>query len=123
MAAIIRVMLNPLEWPCELDALIAAPRHHVLLFENETVRVIENTVPPGDTVPLHTHCWPGTLYLMSWSDFVRRSADGSVLLDSRSFAEKPSVGSAFWSPSLSPHTLENVGGADLRLICVELKGG
>ena len=26
------------QWPVEVDALIAAPQHHKLVFENETVR-------------------------------------------------------------------------------------
>jgi hypothetical protein len=37
------------EWPDELDALIAAPRHHLLLMENESVRVLDTRVPPGET--------------------------------------------------------------------------
>lgn len=113
-------MLNPQDWPKQLDALIAAPQHHVLLFENEAVRVLDTSVPPGQTVPLHTHCWPSALYLLGWSDFVRRDAQGSVLMDSRTI-NKPSEGAALWSLPMPPHTLENVGDADLRFISVELK--
>jgi hypothetical protein len=114
-------MFNLPEWPDELDALVAAPHPHFLLLENEAVRVLDTRVPPGQTVPLHTHRWPGTLYLLSWSDFVRRDAEGSVLLDSRTI-NRPSEGAALWSPSLPPHTLENVGESTLRLISVEVKG-
>ena len=92
----------------ELDALIAAPAHHSLLFENEAVRVLDTRVAPGDTVPLHTHRWPSVLYIMSWSDFVRRDGEGKVMVDSRSeggIAQE----SAVWSAPLGPHTLENVG--------------
>jgi len=113
-------MPNPEEWPEELDALIAAPRHHVLLFENDAVRVLDTTVSPGQIVPLHTHRWPAALYLLSWSDFVRRDAEGVVLMDSRTMS-KPAVGAAMWSPAMPPHTLENVGDAELRVIGVELK--
>ena len=49
------------DWPDELDALNAAPHHHTLLFENEFVRVLDTRVPPGETVPLHTHHWPSAL--------------------------------------------------------------
>ena len=58
-------------WPPELDALTAAPAFHDLLFENKQVRVLEAHVGPGQTVPVHTHCWPGVLYILSVSDFVR----------------------------------------------------
>ena len=118
--ATIRNSLRLEQWPSELDALIAAPEHHVLLLENEAVRVFDTSIPPGHVVPLHTHCWPQTLYLISWSDCIRRDEFGAVLMDSRTLP-RPALGSAFWSPALPAHTLENVGNSILRLISVELK--
>ena len=53
---------QPWLWPDTLDALIAAPQHHRLVFENEHVRVPEVRIGPGEIVPLHTHRWPGVLY-------------------------------------------------------------
>jgi hypothetical protein len=108
------------DWPDELDALVAAPKYHSLLFENESVRVLDTNVPAGKTVPLHTHRWPSTLYLLSWSDFIRRDRDGNVVVDSRTVS-KPVQGSAVWSEPLAPHTLENVGDKELHVISVELK--
>ena len=105
----------------DLDALTAAPQNHRLLFENEAVRVLGTFVRPGQTVPLHTHQWPSTNYLLCWSDFIRRDSDRAVLLDSRSLSPKPATGSAFWGPPLTPHTLENIGESDLHVITVELK--
>jgi quercetin dioxygenase-like cupin family protein len=112
---------SPQEWPEELDALRAAPKHHALLFENEAVRVLDTRVAPGETVPLHTHRWPGALYIMSWSDFVRRDGEGTVVADSRS-GGKLIEGSAVWSGPLAAHTLENVGASELCAISVEVKG-
>jgi hypothetical protein len=108
------------DWPEELDALIAAPHHHTLLFENEFVRVLDTRVPPGETVPLHTHRWPSALYIRSWSDFLRRDAEGLTIVDSRTIGKIPEE-SALWSGPLPPHTLENVGNLELRAISVELK--
>ena len=68
-------------WPDELDALIAAPENHALLFENESVRVLDTRIGPGRTTPVHTHYWPGALYVRSWSDFVRRDEKGNIVLD------------------------------------------
>jgi hypothetical protein len=115
-------MSKPQDWPDELDALQAAPRYHTLLFENELVRVLDTTVPPGETVPLHTHRWPAALYILSWSYFVRRDGEGSIMVDSRLLG-KPAEGIALWSGPLPPHTLENVGESELRVISVELKSG
>jgi hypothetical protein len=108
------------DWRDELDALRAAPRHHTLLFENELVRVLDTTVPPRDTVPLHTHQWPAALYILNWSHFVRRDSEGCTMIDSR-IAGKPADDIALWSGPLPPHTLENVGESELRVISVELK--
>jgi hypothetical protein len=111
---------NDQPWLPELDALIAAPGNHTLLFENDSVRVLSTTVAPGQITPLHTHCWPATLYVLSWSDFIRRDETGAVLLDSRTVSAV-SDGTALWSPPLGPHTLENIGSTELRVFVVELK--
>jgi hypothetical protein len=110
------------DWPEELDALVAAPKNHTLLFENEAVRVLDTRVAHGETVPLHTHRWPSALYIMNWSDFLRRDKEGLVVVDSRVGGKLPE-GSALWSGPLAPHTLENVGAGELRTISVEVKGG
>lgn len=105
----------------DLDALVAAPRHHRLLFENESVRVLDTKIAPGETVPPHTHRWPSALYILSWSDFVRRDRDGNILVDSRTKGNS-FEGKALWSPPLALRTLENVGDKEFRAISVEVKG-
>jgi hypothetical protein len=104
----------------ELDAMIAAPLYHSVILENDDVRVLDTTVPPGHTVPLHTHRWPGVQYIISWSDFIRRNAAGTILLDSRNI-QPPPHRTALWSGPLPPHTLQNVGDSPLHVISVELK--
>ena len=110
-------------WPPELDAVIAAPKHHRLLLENDAVRVLETIIQPGETVPLHTHRSPATTYFVNWSDCVRRNDSGEVLMDSRLLESKPSPGVAVWTPPLEPHTLENVGSQPIHTITVEIKKG
>ena len=107
------------DWPDELDAMTAAPQYHAVLLENEAVRVLDTTIPPGHTVPLPTHRWPSVNYILSWSNFIRRDVDGAVLLDSRTLEEPPQA--AVWSAPLPPHTLENIGDQSLHVISVELK--
>jgi hypothetical protein len=68
-------------WPTDLDALRAAPAQHRLLLENGQVRVLDTEVVPGERTPVHTHRWPTVHYVVSWSDFVRRDAAGTVLVD------------------------------------------
>jgi hypothetical protein len=116
------LMADQKDWPEELDALIAAPRHHALMCENEAVRVLDTRVSPRQIVPLHTHKWPSVLYIVSWSDFVRRDVSGTTVVDSR-LTGRLTEETARWSAPLPPHTLENVGESELRVISVELKSG
>jgi hypothetical protein len=108
------------EWPDDLDAVIAAPAHHAVLLENDEVRVLEAHIDPGDTVPLHTHRWPGVQYFLSLSSFLRRDAAGEVVVDSRTLSF-PEVPFALWGDATPPHTLENTGDDVLRVLVVETK--
>ncbi|MGN6850072.1 MAG: cupin domain-containing protein [Sphingomicrobium sp.] len=105
----------------DLDAMVAAPDHHEVLLENERVRVLDTRLAPGQRTPIHTHASSAALYMMSWSDFLRRDAQGNVIVDSRSWERRPVIGEALWLPPLPPHSVENIGTAELRLIAVELK--
>ena len=104
-----------------LDAMYAAPDHHDVLLENDKVRVLDTRLGPGERTPVHTHQWPATLYVMSWSDFVRYDPNGNVLVDSRTMAAKPEIGSAIWSGPLAPHYVQNIGQESLHIIAVEVK--
>ena len=104
-----------------LDAMTAAPDHHDVILENAQVRVLDTKLRPGERTPVHAHQWPGALYVLSWSDFVRRDPDGNVLVDSRDWESRPRQGEALWGMPLVPHWVENVGDADLHIIAVELK--
>lgn len=108
-------------WPDSLDALVAAGETHRLVFENESVRVLETRIPPGVTTPIHTHRWPGVLYVLSFGHFVRRDEMGAALIDSRDGGVLPQPGTALWTPVLGPHTLENVDAAEIHVIGIELK--
>src|SRR5262249_33542879 len=114
---------DEVEWPWsdELDAVIAAPEYHEILFEDRRVRVLSGLVPPGRTVPVHTHRWGGILYVIGTSDFVRRDPDGNVLADTRISKTAPSAGTAVWAGPLTPHSFENVGTTEFRTLTVEMK--
>jgi hypothetical protein len=108
-------------WPDSLDALVAAPKHHRLLFEDERVRILEVRIGPGELVPVHTHRWPGAVCVVSGSDFVRRDDTGKVLFDSRTVGPAPSKPIVQWTEPLPPHTVENVGTSEILLFTTELK--
>jgi hypothetical protein len=111
------------EHPDSLDALIAAPGFHRLLLENDDLRFLETRIGPGETVPVHTHRWPGALYILSTGHFVRRDAEGMVLGDTRASGAPPEPGTVVRTAAMPPHTVENVDSSEIRLLNVELKRG
>lgn len=106
-------------WPDSLDAVIAAPKHHRLVLENDRVRVLDTLIPAGDTVPVHTHRWPAVYYTIQSGEFIRRDGEGKLLFDSRTVSGRPA---ANFVDCLPPHSVENVGPTDIRLISFEMKG-
>lgn len=49
---------DPLQWDPNLDAVIAAPANHKVLFENDRLRVLEVILEPDEEEPTHHHRWP-----------------------------------------------------------------
>lgn len=108
-------------WAEFLDAVIAAPQHHRVIFENESVRVLDSRIEPGETVPVHIHRWPSISYVISSDDFVRFDTNGNVILDSRDSQCAIEIGTTHSLPPLDPHSVKNVGEGEIRAIVVEMK--
>lgn len=104
----------------ELDGVVLDPDHHRVLFENDEVRVIETTIPPGTRTPVHTHLRTTVNYVQSGSHFIRRDAAGEPVFDTRADPAfvLPRV---LFTPPIQRHTLENTGDEELQIIGVELK--
>jgi quercetin dioxygenase-like cupin family protein len=104
-------------WTPGSDALSAAPQHHKLLFENDEVRVLEVTVPPGIREPLHTHRYPSVLYYIS-AAHLKEYSPGVPAVD-RGHKDD---GDVIFLPVGPPHQMENLEGSKpLKAIRVELK--
>lgn len=104
-------------WTAENEALVAAPQHHKLLFENDEVRVLEVTVPPGVKEPLHAHRYPSVLYYVS-AAHLKEYSPGVPAVD-RGHRED---GGVLFLPVGPPHQMENLESSKaLKAIRVELK--
>ena len=104
-------------WTPESDALVAAPQHHKLLFENDEVRVLEVTVPPGVREPLHAHRYPSVLYYLS-AAHLKEYSPGVPAVD-RGYKHD---GDVIFLPVGPPHQMENLERSKpLKAIRVELK--
>ena len=110
-------------WPENLDAVKAAPGNHKVIFENEHVRVLEVIIPPHSKEPVHTHCWPSTLYIQQIGDIVDRDANGQIIFDSRQLkeSEKQKPPFVLWTATESPHSDENPSDSPIKIIQVENK--
>jgi hypothetical protein len=104
----------------ELDGVQVAPRNHKVLFENDSVRVLETIIEAGEVTPVHTHHAPQVMYVVSPSSFIRRDEHGVTMVDTKADPNfvLPKV---LWSPGLGRHSIENTGVDALVVIGVELK--
>ena len=104
-------------WRPENDALAAAPKNHKLLFENDEVRVLEVTVPPGVREPAHAHRYPSVLYYIS-AAHMKEYSPGAPVVD----RGQKNDGDVIFLPVGPPHQMENLeSGKPLKAIRVELK--
>ena len=95
-----------------LDPVETNPRHYKVVFENESVRVLEYTDAPGDRTTPHEH--PDSV-MYTLSSFRRRlHADGSHR------DVEMEAGFTGWLPA-QQHAGENIGDTETRVVFVELK--
>jgi quercetin dioxygenase-like cupin family protein len=96
------------------DVMKVAPEHYRVLVENKYVRVVQNTLAPGQKDSLHTHP-PGWYYV---TDPGRMRV---VFASGRTELWTPAAGEAGWSTAESAHTSENVGDIPMSYVLVEVK--
>ena len=96
------------------DVVKVAAEHNKIILENADVRVIENTLAPGEKDAVHTHPsgWyyvtkPGTMKIVF--------ADGKVA------TWEAKQGEGGWLQTKAPHTAENTGETTLVYVLVEVK--
>jgi hypothetical protein len=49
---------DPATWDPALDGVLAAPENHVVLYEDDTIRVVSVSIAPGETEKPHHHRLP-----------------------------------------------------------------
>ncbi len=113
---------DPATWPPEKDAVVAAPNNHKVLLDNESVRVLDVTVAPGEVEPVHSHRWRSVLYILEAGDFIDRDAGGKVIFDTRSLQTPLKLPLTMWKEPEAPHSVENLSNSKtIHLVRVELK--
>jgi hypothetical protein len=110
---------NNWTWPPSMDAVVAAPESHRVLFENDDVRVLEVIIAAGQREPEHTHRDPSVMIV-----------DGPARIryyqgDTLSFSSQEDTATAgtraSWMDPEGPHSVENVDNHPYHAIRVELR--
>jgi len=96
-----------------LDSLKVCAATQRLIFENEFVRVIDDSIPPGVMEPRHRHRHGVVVYLTDYT--VEQGTDNGQKATSQRKAN-----TASWSEA-TIHTVNNVGTTPSHAIRIELK--
>ena len=97
------------------DVAVVAKDHYKVLVDNAYVRVVENTLKPGEKDPMHTHP-AGWFYVTQPGTMKVVHSGGKVQMWAAKAGEKG------WSEAEGPHTSENVGTTTMGFVLVEVKG-
>lgn len=106
------------QWDPRLDAVTAAPRSHMVLHENEEVRVLRVVIKPGHKEPYHTHKWPSIFIILK--DAPVRYYDSSEQVRFESDGSTPPWSTEWMGPE-ALHSVENYGDEAIEAIRIEFK--
>lgn len=106
--------------PPEQDAVSAAPQNHLVLFENEDLRLLEVIVQPGERETLHHHKWPSVLVVDAFPKIEIYGADGKQIASrAQGSTETPVVMRV--PPQLAVHSIHNVDSKPFHAVRIEYK--
>jgi quercetin dioxygenase-like cupin family protein len=95
------------------DIVKISPDVHKVIFENDTIRVLEVSVKPRATVPMHTN--PENInYILEGGTLRLVDPEGSVV--DVQLAERQVI-----PAPVGRHAVENIGQTEVRTLCIELK--
>jgi quercetin dioxygenase-like cupin family protein len=97
------------------DAVKVASNHYKVLVDNAHVRVIENTLKPGEKDEMHTH--PSGWYYVTQPGLMK-----VVHADGKTENWDAKAGEQGWLNAEGPHTSENIGTTTMGFVLVEVKG-
>jgi quercetin dioxygenase-like cupin family protein len=96
------------------DAVKVAPNNFKVLQENEQVRVVQDTLAPGETEAMHTH--PAGWYYVTMPGTMKVTrADGKTEIWNAKAGEQA------WMDADPPHKSENIGKTTIQYVLVEVK--
>ena len=116
---------DPAAWDPKSTALLAAPANHKVIYEDDALRIVSVTVPPGTAEPVHSHPYYSVLVFDQPARSEDRDAQGRpaarafIALQSTAMGI-PIVG--IQAPQ-APHSLRNLDRTAIHLTRIEFKLG
>jgi hypothetical protein len=107
------------------DAVAAAPAFHRIVLENDSVRVLEIILKPGEKEPFHTHSLPGVMHIITGAKLRYTEAtlsNGKILEGAvRELGHDGPPPPPFWIPAEGLHSAENIGSVTFHAFLTEIK--
>jgi hypothetical protein len=94
---------NGWNWPPSMDAVVAAPESHRVLLEDDTVRVLDETIAAGHREPEHAHREPSVM-IVDGPARIRYHQGGALTFASP--ADTAAAGTLSWMDPEGPHSVE-----------------
>jgi quercetin dioxygenase-like cupin family protein len=102
-----------------MDAVVAAPANHSVLYEDDDVRVLDVHSQPHTREAWHTHAWPGVFYVIQGIPtrlYTPEKADPPL-------RPAPPKGKVMYAPADGMHSVANEGDVAGDRLRIELKHG
>jgi hypothetical protein len=115
------------QWHDSLDALKAAPGNHVLIYEDNDLRILKVTVVPGILDPIHTHKGKSLVWVTMTSPILYHHYDLDNDVSLRKVktdtidVKTEELFKASWEKPEPPHSVENIGKDTFQLYRIEYK--
>lgn len=111
------------EWnyPDSLDATKAAPNSHIVIFENEKVRILNVLIKAGEKEPMHTHNRESVMIVDQPARIRYYDENNEVVFESKkeNFSYEPRQPS--WMEIEGLHSVENIDTVVYSATRIELK--
>ncbi len=103
-----------------LDAVVAAPESHIVLLENEEVRVLKVAIQPQHKEPFHTHKWPSIFIMQQPARIRYYDSEDHLAYETPENAESKRLDTEWLGPE-GLHAVENIDSHVYEALRIELK--
>lgn len=98
----------------EEDAIVSAPKHHSVVFENPYVRILLGSTPPGERGPFHSHAWNSLMLVTKPTTYEVEYPNGTIEIWDGPIGVYELAGKEYYA-------ISNIGNSADELLLFEIK--